>query len=584
MGSRRLAAVLACAAVATTAGCSGIPSSSPVRVVRRVPQGEPEPVDPLVVRVAAPPGPNDAPETIVRGYLTAQSVPENYVIARRYLAPQVEWRHGAGAVIWTARRFGDVVRKGATATVPVTLDPVVGVVTAAGEFRPRTRPLTVTFRLRQVPNAGWRLAEAPDGVLVSREDVARSFHRATLYWPDPTRRLVPDPVFLSTAEHPVTATVRALLAGPRSWLAPAVRTAIPRGTELLEPPGVVDRVVTLNFSREVRRATEETLRTLVSQVVWTLTERTEVEAVRLLAEGEPIPVPGRPELRDHRRADWADVSPVPPTADRRLFFVAGGDVNALDEAGRLSQPLKGRDVESAAVNRAGTMLAAVTRRSGGRQQLLLVDLTGLQATRVALTADRITAPTWEPGGEAVWVVHTTAATQRVLAVPVGGGPNLTVGAPSLPSPVTALRLSPEGARAVVVAGPAAEAAAFLLRVQRNASGARTLTTPLRVVPSLRGVTAAAFDGATGLYLAARTSGRRLLYRVDVDGYALALQRDTGLPAAPVTALAVSPVAATATAGTLRDLVATSAGRLWRRTPRGEWAALRSRGTAATFAG
>lgn len=576
---RRLAAFLGCALVVAT-GCSGIPSGGPARVVRRVPAKDAEALEPRVSRVIPKPAADAGPEDIVFGYLGAQAVPtDDFAAARSRLAPGVEWRPDARAVVYASRDTRVPVISGAgrdRATVAVTFAST-GTVSAAGEYRPRSASVPVTFRLRLVPDIGWRLTEAPPGLLVSAADVSAALQRATLYWPDQARRLIPAPVFLPASDRPVAAIVSALLAGPRGWIAPAVRSEIPEGTELLDPAEIVDGVVTLNFSREIRGASQESLRTLVAQVVWTLTERPEVRAVRLLVEDSPLAVPGRADVREHHRADWADHAPVPPTADRRLFFVRNAAAYALDEAGRLSRVVRTPPLSSLAVNRAGTALAAVTRPSGGRQSLLLVDLAGKAAPRTVTTASRITPPTWEPGGDVVWAVGATGSDQRIVAARVAGGVSTVAAPASLPSPVSALRLSPNGARAAVVAGSGRSASLLLLRVERGESGGRALASPLRVLPSARGVTAVAFDGAAQLLVASYTGGRPALYRLDLDGFGLVVQREAGLPGRPVTALTVST-------GEPADRVASSDDRLWRRTPGADWAAVQGRGRAATFAG
>lgn len=574
------------AAVALTA-CSGVPSGGPARVVRKVHAEGEEPVEPGGgVRRLVPQNPRagSSPDDIVRDYLTAETNPDDdYAIARRYLVPLGRWDAAARAVVYTgARRHAAPVVEDDRATVRVTVDPV-GTISAAGEYRPRTAPVTLTFRLRDVPGVGWRLSDVPPGLLLAARDVATSYVRSTLYWTDQARRLVPDLVFLRTTDQPVAGLVRALLDGPRGWLAPAVRSAIPRGTELLSLSAVDDGVVRLNFSREIRNAPRESLSALVAQMVWTLTEREEVRAVQLLAEEEPLAVPGRPGLRDHRRADWTDFAPVPPTADRRLFFVRNGAANAFDDAGRLYENVaRTPSLVSLAVNREGTWLAGVARAAGGRQSLILVDLTGGEATRTVLTADRVTAPTWEPGGTLVWAVQTNGEAQQVVTAPVGGGPSGVVSMPaSLPSPVVSLRLSPDGARAALVAGAGRDAALWVARVERPASGGRVLGDPRRVVPSLRGVTAAAFDGARQLLFATYDGKRPALHRVDLDGFALETPIASGLPARAVTALTVSAGVAE---GVPADRVVSSGGRLYRRTPGAEWAPLRARGGAATFSG
>lgn len=561
-----------------TVACGGVPTGGAVRVVRHVPAEGPDLPEPRVIRrVPSDPKPNAAPDEIVRGFLTAQAEDENdHAIARKYLVAGVAWAPGTRVTVYGNPRIGTPAVTGETATVAAVVDPV-GAIDANGSFRPASSlaATSVTFTLRKVPGRGWRLATAPTGVLLTRDEVAGLFERVTLYWPGLARRLVPEQVFLPDTDQPIGALVRALLTGPRGWLAPAVRSAIPSGTELLEPPNVVDGVVSLNFSREIRRAPQEALPALVAQVVWTLTEPSlGIHAVRVSVEGDALTVPGHPQ-KEHRRGDWAEFAPGP--ADARLFFVRDGRAYALDDAGRLSrvgpatQPLA-----AVTVNHAGTAVAAVTQPSGGRQALLLFAPGGSSAPRTVLTADRVSLATWEPNDAAVWAVTATGATEQVAVVPVTGSSSAPVQSVALPvrGPVSSLRLSPDGARAVVVAG----AAVWVCRVDRPVTGGRVLSDPRRLAPSVAGVTAVAYDGATVLF-ASFAGGRVALHRVDLDGYDLVSVRDDGLPAAPVEAIAVYSVEDTSP-----DRVVSAGGRLWRRSPAARWTPLSGHGAAGTFAG
>jgi hypothetical protein len=578
VGSRVLGCVVV---VVCLGGCAGVPSGGAARVVRRVPAEGPElPETRVIRRLAIPPKEGAPPAEIVRGYLTAQTAAQNdHGIARLYLAPQVSWNPAARAVVYTATSLATPVVRNDSATVHATVERV-GSIGPDGEFVPASPPTAgITFRLRRVPGSGWRLTEAPPGVLLNRDELGLSFQRTTLYFPDQARRLVPEIVFLPASDQPVVAAAHALLAGPRPTLAPAVRSAIPDGTELLAAPVIVDGVAQLNFSREIRRASQDSLGALVAQLVWTLTDASpQVTAVRVEAEGEPLSVPGKNGVRDHRRSDWEDYAPVPATFDRRLFYVQGGAAWALDEAGTPAGVAATPPIESLAVNRAGTMLAAVTRPVRGRRSLLVADLTGARAVRTLLTAARITAPTWEPGGDVVWVAHSAGDGQQVVAVPAGAGAGApaAVGAP-LAEPVAALRLSPDGARVALVSGVGRRARLLVARVERTAAGGRRIAAAQPVAPSVGGVTAVTWDGTQQLTLAAVVGGRPAVYRVDLDGYNLVRQRDEGLPGGAVTAL-------TASTATPPDRVASSAGRLWRRTPGADWTAIAGKGGAATYAG
>jgi hypothetical protein len=573
MGRRLL---LAGAAVLALAGCTGMPAGGGTHVVRHVTADGPDLPEPRVFRIPAlAPKEGAAPDDIVRGFLVAHGDPRNdHAIARKYLAPQVTWNDDALVTV-AATRVGTPVIDGDTATVRTTVDRV-GLISRLGEFRPASPVRQVlTFQLRRVAGVGWRLAQAPPGLVVGRDELGSTFDRVTLYFPNQARRLVPAPVFLPATGQPVGSAANALLDGPRGWIAPALRSAIPNNTELLDTPTVIDRVATVNFSREIRLAPQETLGALVAQVVWTLTEPAlQVDAVHVQVEGSTLVVPGHPGLRDHRRTDWAEYAPVPDTADSRLFFVRDGGTYARDDAGRVTRLPVTQALVSVAVNREGTRLAGVTVAARGRQSLVLVDLTGAAPPRAAFTSERITAPTWEPGGDVVWVAHSAGGTQQVVAVPTGPGPVAAVSGP-LPGPVTSLRLSPDGSRVALVTGSGRGAGLWLARVERPAAGGRVLADPRLVAPSVGGVTAASFDGARQVSFAAFAGRRPAVYRADLDGFDLTRQRDDRLPAAPVTTLANSAP---------NDRVASAAGLLWLSTPAGSWRALPGRGAAGVYAG
>jgi len=573
--------VLLLCLVLSLVGCGGVPSHGPVRVVRRVPAEGPDlPEGRSFRRVLPPNPPEDAePAEIVNGFLLAQANPDSeHAIARRYLAPNVTWNAASPVTIYDAQQVGRTARQGDTATVPVTFG-IVGTISPDGEFRPPARPpVPTTFRLRRDPALGWRLAAAPPGLLLDIDDVPDLYQRATLYYPNAARRLVPHLVFLRESDQPVAAVARAMLARPRGWIAPAVRTAIPEGTELLDPPTVVDGVVTLNFSREIRRAPQETIGPLIAQVVWTLTEPSlAVNAVRIQAEGDTLVAPGHGALREHRRTDWLDYDPLPRPSDDRLFFVRDSAAYALDSSGVVARLASLGSVESVAVSRSGSHLAAVTRVAGDRRALVLVSLGGAAPPRQALVADRITPPTWEPGSDVVWAATSNGGVTSVVTVPVAGPPAAVE--TSLPGgPVESLRLSPDGSRAaVLVTRGSAGASLWVARVLRPGEGARALDDARTVVPSVTDVTAVAFDGVGQIVLAGAYARARTLVRVDVDGYGFQALRVQGLPASPVTALASS-------AATPPDRIASAGGRLWRRTPGLDWAPLAGTGSGATYAG
>ncbi len=215
------------------------------------------------------------------------------------------------------------------------------------------------------------------------------------------------------------------------------------------------------------------------------------------------------------------------------------------------------------VNRPGTWLAAVTRPSGGAQSLLVGTLDGSVAPHAVLSADRITAASWEPGGDVVWVASQVGRAVRVSAITVADGTVSPVAA-SLDGLPVVLRLSPDGARCLLVlTGRGGSAASWIARVERAASGARRLAEQRVLAPSVTSVTAAAFEGAGQVLLAGVADRARGLYRVDVDGWNRSPLRSNGLPGSRVDAV-------TASTSSPPERIASAAGRLWRRSPGADW--------------
>ena len=310
MARLRALAVSALAGFVLSA-CSGIPSSGPIEQGPTVESTE----QANAIRVIAPPPRSGmTPEQVVEGFLVASaSAGDDYGVARQYLTTEASARwvpvtadvSDAAGMRLSRSCSGGACRESASAasgrTEVVRATGIeVGRIDASGHYTtivPRSR---VRHDFRLVQDAGnWRISSPPKGLVLTVADVERGYRNHSVYFLDPERRvLVPDVRWfpLGRSSQPVTA-VRALLAGPSQWLAPAVRTAFPPGTSLSrDSVPVQDGVETVDLSPEALGADDSQRRAMAAQLTWTLTRLGDVAGVVITVSGQPYQVPGAAAL------------------------------------------------------------------------------------------------------------------------------------------------------------------------------------------------------------------------------------------------------------------------------------------------
>ena len=527
----RLRYIALTVAAVTVTGCAGIPTGGDVHVGQELPTvGGLGDVD---VRVIPPaPLPGMAPSDVVHGFLRAVVNREgNYEIARAYLTRGAAAEWNANTVITTYDDGGVRVvaapATGANRTLTVQA-PRIGLIDARGDFTPRAGTVRSTFVLAR-QDGEWRIDRLPDGVLLSTLDAQRSFRLANVYYLNLAgRTLVPEQVLLPPEPRGVTtALVRALLHGPGPWLAPAVRSAFPQGTELLgNVPVDPDGVAEVNLSSSVRQAGPTQLSALSAQLVWTLRQLSEITAVRVLADGAPLGVPGVP--LEQPRTAWSSFDPAaPPALAAAVYRGRTGwrgiphDVAGLAPAAGLSGLALAQD---------GARYAGLRVRRGSTA--LLVGRAG-DRPRQMLSATSMTPPAFAPNGD-VFTVVTDGGRRRVVRVPSSGGLTAVHVDPDLLSrPVQRLRLSRDGARVAAVVGRVGHGRLLIGRVSvgHGRVALDDFRAVLRGFPDIRGL---AWDGADSLLVtAADVGGGREIVALDVDGYGTRTVSTTGLRAEPV---------------------------------------------------
>lgn len=529
--SRGLVALLAACLLVLLTGCVDLPRRGPV-------EGGPAQAapDPAFRFLAEGPPPGASPEQVVEGFLRASAAfDDDSATARLFLTPRAarSWRPtervaviaATGLVVGgtaspvpvgEAGRPTSTATQGTVRTVRVTA-PLVGEVDRRGRWTTAPPRTSYSVDLDVVRADGvWRLSDPPDEVVVGR-DVFRQVYRAyPLTFLDPTRTaLVPEVRWFPGRSPSATLLVSELLAGPSEWLAGAVATAFPEGTELLSSPPAVPLdpggTAVVDLSDEARAADPGQRLLMLAQLRATLRPVPGVREVQLSSAGSALDVPD------------TDLGLLgAPTAVGPPVVLSGGRVARLDGDGAElvpglldvssllpSDPAVGVDgLFAVLVQQRGRLLVGVPDESEEGPGL-----------RGVVAGEDLVPPSVDVRG---WVWTTPAAAGgAVLAVDAAGDVR-TVAAPWLEGRrVLALQVSRDGARAVV-ASTDGDGGAHLdvAGVVRDPDGA-----PLRLdvpdappLPGLVSVSDAGWqDATTVVAIGAVEEGSEQLLRVAVDG-------------------------------------------------------------------
>lgn len=457
----RRAALAAAVLVSALAGCVAIPTSGPVTAGRDDEVRE----QVGVVLLAQGPQADTEPPGIVEGFLLAAEaeVTGDFEVTRQYLAADERsaWDPGAKTIVASAT---DVEQTG-DAQVTVSLD-VTGTVDAGGRYleAPADARETLRYELVQDARGDWRIAQAPDVVVVSSRRFEQQFRATTLFFltPDSTM-LVPDVRWFRDRNVP-TAVVRALLAGPSPWLQDAVRTEMPPGAELKPEAVSFERGGVAEMALEPARAVQDADRgLLLAQLAESLrplgvkTLQVRAGVAGPLLEGAPdvVPVvdPGALEiLVDGQALGLVDGAPVPVDRVRPVEGAAPG-----------SPARSGDGSVRVALADPGTLVSVPV---GGAEQRTLL-------TGTALAAPSVDRYAW------VWTARASAA-GRLDAVRLDGTAVELTAEWLAGRTVQAVRVSRDGTRVALLSRGPDGVTLDVAGVVRDEAGV-----PLTIGPALR---------------------------------------------------------------------------------------------------
>ncbi|MFM6973916.1 MAG: LpqB family beta-propeller domain-containing protein [Agromyces sp.] len=323
---RRLRGTLVVLGTLLLAGCASIPSSGAVQ--SGIELGDTSTIELDIL--ARGPQAGDTPEQILEGFLAASASPQlDFRIAREFLTPDFskDWKPDSGTTVdQSGERSTTQLAEG---NLSLRIQPVA-TVGDDGQYSaaPAASAETRNYQLQKI-SGEWRISAAPQGIIIDQATFGIVFGAYPLQFFSPDGlALVPDVRWFARRETTQTAIVRALLAGPSSWLESGVVSAFPTGTRL-DADSVPVSGATATISLAVDAIpTSESLSRMQSQFVSSLSAVSGITSVSIAINGTVenvsplLPAPST-ELR-------VDARPL-VYADGTLGFVSGvsNEVQAL---------------------------------------------------------------------------------------------------------------------------------------------------------------------------------------------------------------------------------------------------------------
>jgi Lipoprotein LpqB beta-propeller domain/Sporulation and spore germination len=458
-------------AVATSAGvtsCVRVPDNGPVVEANTRVQVEDAQAPFSRPR---PPQPGARPNDIVSGFLEAMvATPLQTNGAAEYLTTQGRsvW-HPDQVLSYTTEQVGTPRRD----TVQVRLSGTERI-GSRGQWLGRVPPgaARLTFPMER-EDGEWRIARAPDALILPQSFYDQNFQDAALYFFDPSGRiLVPEPVHVPEGSQLASSLVRALLRGPQPSLDNGVtRTFIPPGLEVGLSVPVDRKVAAVNLNgADPGTLSRRSVRRMLAQLAWTLRQDPSISSFTLTIAGHPV-------------TDASGVSHFPVTsAEADRYDPAGGRATGQSYAlrhGRLVSGLLGRPspvngpfgytaqgVGPFAVNLSSTTVAGVTPDA-----LLLGSFLGEGEPATLLTGSGLLRPAWDFANR-LWEIQDRPRGALVMYAAHGNVHRVYV--PGISGRhVTRFLMSRDGSRIVAVLRGATADHIVTSRIRYDADGRAT---------------------------------------------------------------------------------------------------------------
>lgn len=474
---RRALAGLVAGLVLSSSGCVGMPRSGPV--VETGSEGNLDEQTGIYID-PKPPQPGDLPGAVVAGFLDAMTAtPIQTNTAKEFLTPEAQaaWNPEGGTIT-----YGEATSPQGFSEVTVRLRDAQHL-DGRGAYLGTLEPGRRVLRLPMEREDGeWRIARAPNALIVPESWFEQRFRRVSVYFFDPSADiLVPEPVFVPLGEQLATALTKALLRGPGVALEGVSRTFIPPGLSFgLSVPVTEDGVAELTLRGYAGRLTAESSRLMLAQLAWTLRQDPGIEAVRVVLGGQQVTLPGG--VGQFRVDQGSAYDPTGLQSSTMLYGLRDGLLvsGPPDDLTPVDGPMGRADlgVRSMAVNLDATTVAGVSTR-GDRLLLTSVGSDGRRVVQVVSGASNLLRPGWDHS-DRLWLADARPGGARISYVDGRRPRELDV--PGITGwDVTRLLVSRDGSRLVAVVDHPRGDRVVVSRVLRDAGGRVVGATPAQVI-------------------------------------------------------------------------------------------------------
>lgn len=478
--ARLLVAAVGAAVLAVSGGCASLPrASAPQPFDVTVPTTDP------IGLAARGPTKGSTPQTLVYDFLLAcaAGTTDDFTTARLFLTEKAatSWRPDTQVEVYSTDSAPGIAQSTTGGMVVTVTAPAVATVDGSGVLTRTADQSTLRRQFALVKSGGeWRIDGLDDGTVLSESSFAATYQEVSLYFPSTGGDvLVPDPRWYP-GRRLATHLMTGLLGGPSEAVAPAVTTAVPEGASLpSQGIDISDRVAHVALTGTFP-TDPEVQKLLAWQVVKTLTQAQAVVSVDLSVSGTTVDMADLPDGPAYRMD-----SPVAVTADGPVLLT-----------GSATHPLAtleawGEDASMPAIGPVSDPTTAWTTGDG----LVVERAASGQHARVA-----IDSPTWPSVDGMGWVWSASSVPGGGLVVVDAAGTRAKVAAPFKDnSSIVSLRVSADGARAVLLRQVGGTRSVWVAPVIRDAAGTpRGLGDAVSVVGLSSGVADVSWAGTTTL--------------------------------------------------------------------------------------
>jgi hypothetical protein len=414
------------------------------------------------------PSPGQSQDEVLRGFIAAALSPDNsYQIAREYLSDSFRshWNPDASVTVDQEALRSDPQRINST-ELRIKVAPVA-FIDEAGDYRTSSSQSPVPLSYAFVKQGGqWRISQAPDGIVIDTSQLQNVFSPQALYFYSPDYAyLVPDlRWFPSSRAALATRIVKALLAGPSTWLDGAVATAFPKGAQLSSGSVVVQggqAEVALNSTAGGSDTTS--LNRMDEQLTATLTANSAISSVDLSIGGVTQNISGTTDAISD------------PSVDTNPLVLKDGKFGFL--SGKSLTPLGGVDEKVAALH---PTAATVTDDASAAAALAGGAVYAVADSSSAVRIDErahLLAPSIDNHG-IVWSATSSAADPIAVAAADGATTTLRADWPDART-LLSFAVSRDGTRLAALVGTAdGQAHLMAAGIVRDANGHPTrISTP-----------------------------------------------------------------------------------------------------------